>query len=179
VSGDAPRPDEGFRTEPLLWRSVGKAAVLGLVIGALAMLIAHLSDTPAAPVLVVGLPPLALMLLQLVRVSIVELPPRERAPVPIVPVAEYFVRLRHLERRLERASKDVADFDWNLRPLLARLAAERLEHRHGIRIRTEPEKARQIVGEQLWQILTTSPQAMVGPTGPDRVRELVAAISRI
>jgi len=171
--------DEQFRTEPLLWRSVGKAAALGLAIGGLGLLVARLSDTQAAPVLVIGLPPLALMLLQLVRVSIVDLPPPQRAPVPIVPVTEYFIRLRHLERRLERASKDVTDFDWNLRPLLARLAVERLEHRHGVRIRTEPDKARQIVGEQLWQILTTSPQAMVGPTGPDRVRELVAAISRI
>jgi hypothetical protein len=172
--------EDRFATEPALWRSVGRAAALGLGIGLVIELIAVLSHTATAPVLVLGAPVAVLALLQLVRASITEaLPPDPGTePRPTVVRTEYFSRLRQLERRLDSACTDPSKYEWSVRPMLAQLAAERLDHKHGISLHRDSARAREVVGEQLWQIMTTS-DTPSQPVSPARLRELVQAISRI
>lgn len=170
--------EDRFVTEPALWRSVGRAAVVGLLVGAALEVLGLLTHTATSPVLLFGLPLAAVVLLQLVRVSITDLPPPDR-PQAAAGSPERFHQLRSLERKLDAASRDPATYDWSVRPMLAELSAERLYYRHGIRIENEPERARKIMGEQLWQILTTSPGTPIPPATPARLRELVQAISRI
>jgi hypothetical protein len=172
--------EDRFATEPALWRSVGRGAALGLAIGIAIELIALLGHSETAPVLVLGVPIAVLALLQLVRASITETPPPDPVtePRPTVVRTEYFARLRQLERRLDSASTDPYKFEWSIRPMLAQLAAERLDHKHGISFHRESARAREVVGEQLWQIMTTS-DTPIQPVNPARLRELVQAISRI
>lgn len=171
--------EDRFSTEPALWRSVGRGAALGLAAGIVIELIGLLLHAETAPVLVLGLPVAVLALLQLVRASIYETPPPDPVVEPIAVRPEYFIRLRQLERRLDSATGDQAKFEWSLRPMLVQLATERLRHKHGITVEREPAKARAVMGEQLWQIMTTSPDTPSQPVSPARVRELVQAIGRI
>lgn len=171
--------EESFMTDPALWRSVGKGADVGLAVGLAIELIGVLGHSHPSPVLVIGTPVACLALLQLVRASVVEMPAPDPVMTPGVSTPEYFVRLRQLERRLDRASRDPFQFEWTVQPMLAQLAAERLRHKHGINMNHEPIQAREVVGEQLWQIMTTSPSTPSQPGTPHRLRELVEAISRI
>jgi hypothetical protein len=170
--------EERFITEPALWRSVGRGAALGLGIGIVLELIGLLIHAATSPVLLLGLPVAVLALLQLVRASIHDTPPPEPVREQRVVQPEYFMRLRQLERRLEGACRDPSKFEWSLRPFLADLAAARLSSKHGINCQHEPAKARAVVGEQLWQIMTTS-DTPIQPVKPAQLRELVQAISRI
>lgn len=170
--------EERFVTEPRLWRSVGRGAALGLAIGIVIELIGLLVHAETSPVLLLGLPVAVLALLQLVRASVHEPPPPDQVTEPSAVRPEYFMRLRQLERRLEGACSDPSKFEWSLRPLLAELAVERLSSKHGINFRHEPQTAREVVGEQLWQIMTTSDTSSQ-PVRPAQLRELVQAISRI
>jgi hypothetical protein len=171
--------EDRFATEPALWRSVIRGAAVGLGVGIVIELIGLLSHSPPSPVLALGAPVASLALLQLVRAGVAETPPPEPIPQSSGTTPEYFVRLRQLERRLDRASTDPSNFEWTLRPMLARLAAERLRYKHGIDVHREPTKAREVVGEQLWQILIVTPDTPIQPVSPAWLRELVQAISRI
>jgi hypothetical protein len=172
--------EERFQTEPALWRSVARGAACGLAIGVVIELIGLAGDNHPSPVLALGIPVACVMLLQLVRASAAELPPPEPAAhQPSGTTPEYFVRLRQLERRLESASRDPSNFEWTIRPMLAQLAAERLQYKRGINVRHEPERAREVVGEQLWQIMISTPDTPIQLVSPTRLRELVQAISRI
>jgi len=168
-----------FVTEPALWRSVGKGALCGLAIGAALELINAFSHAGGSPVLLVGMPVACLVLLQLVRAGIAESQPPDPVTAPSSVNSKYFSRLRELERRLDRACADPANFDWVVRPMLVQLAAERLQAKHGISVYRHPAHAREIVGERLWQIMTTSPDTPSQPVDPVQLRNLVQAISRI
>jgi hypothetical protein len=122
------------------------------------------------------------VIVQLVRIGIADVLPPMVVTEPESGTPEYFVRLRQLERRLELATRDSADFDWSLRPMLAQLAADRLNHRHGILFMTQPVRAREIVGEELWEIMRPPENQTGTPTRPisrQRVDELVSQIERI
>jgi hypothetical protein len=116
----------------------------------------------------------------LVRSTFHEMQPLEQHDAGItVRTAEYSVRLRQLERRLQAASVDGAKFDWSLRPLLAQLAAERLRHRHGITIRREHEAARAMLGEQLWQMISTQPDESSAALSRRQLTVLVEALEAL
>jgi hypothetical protein len=170
--------EDRFVTEPALWRSVGRGAAVGLGIGIVLELIGLLIHAATSPVLLLGLPVAVCAMLQLVRASIHETPLPEPMTERTAVRPEYFMRLRQLERRLEGACSDPSKFEWSLRPFLADLAAERLSSKHGINFQHEPAKAREVVGEQLWQIMTTS-DTQTQPVKPAQLRELVQAISLI
>jgi hypothetical protein len=170
---------EEFVTEPALWRSVARGAVLGLAIGGVLELINHFGDTQASVVPLIGMPVVCLVLLQVFRASIAEPPPPELADQSSASMPEYFLRLRQLERRLERACHDASDYEWTVRPMLAQLAAERLHFKHGVSVHRESARAREVLGEQLWQIMTIAPEGSDRPVTPSRLHELVQAISRI
>lgn len=168
-----------YVTEPALWRSVGKGALCGLAIGVVLELINLLAHAGGSAVLLVGMPVACVVLLQLVRAGTAESPLPDPVSTSSSVRSEYFSRLRQLERRLDRAVADPTNFDWTVRPMLVQLAAERLQAKHGISVYRHPAHAREIVGERLWQIMTTSPETPSQPVSPARLRELVQAISRI
>ena len=116
----------------------------------------------------------------LVRSTFHEMQPLEPHELgSTVRTAEYSVRLRQLERRLQAANIDGTKFDWSLRPLLARLATERLRQQHAITIRREPEAARAMLGEQLWQMISRQPDQPSPPLSKRQLTALVEAIEAL
>ncbi|TDW98910.1 hypothetical protein [Kribbella sp. VKM Ac-2566] len=55
--------------------------------------------------------------------------------------------------RERRAGEGSQTFARRVRPLLFELATDRLVHRHGVDPEREPERARGITGDQLWQLI--------------------------
>ena len=86
------------------------------------------------------------------------------------------VAVRRWEQRLDWSQHDADKFSRNLLPVLAELTDERLRLKHGITRSSDPRRARELVGEPLWQIL-----AEPGPR-PPKARDLstyVEALERI
>lgn len=61
--------------------------------------------------------------------------------------------VRRWESRLDRAQGDAGRFSSNLLPVLAELTDERLRLRHGITRGSDPRRARELLGDPLWQLL--------------------------
>jgi len=160
-----------------LTRRLLVAAGLGLAGGLAVLLGAAASGTRLAPELCAGIGVVGALLVQLVRELAADPPP---APQPVEPAEEpgnaYFSSLRQLERRLEAASTDGSKYDRNVRPVLARLATERLRRRYGIHLDRQPTEARQVLGDQLWS-LTIDPSVQESPARSHA--ELSALVARI
>jgi hypothetical protein len=56
--------------------------------------------------------------------------------------------------RERRAGEGSQTFTRRIRPLLLELTADRLLHRHGIDPELEPDRARELVGDRVWTLLT-------------------------
>jgi hypothetical protein len=56
--------------------------------------------------------------------------------------------------RERRAGEGSRTFVRRVQPLLLELATDRLLHQHGVDPRREPERARAITGDRLWQLIT-------------------------
>ncbi len=56
--------------------------------------------------------------------------------------------------RERRAGQGSMTFTRRIRPLLLELTRDRLVHRHGIDPELEPERAREVAGDQLWELIT-------------------------
>jgi hypothetical protein len=93
------------------------------------------------------------------------------------PAEDGLVELTALEHRLAWGSVDPDRFRERVRPVLVDLTVERLRSRHGVDPATQPEEARRILGESLWQMVTGPPPSRC-PTGPELSR-LVEAMERI
>ncbi|MFI7598626.1 hypothetical protein [Actinoplanes sp. NPDC049681] len=63
------------------------------------------------------------------------------------------VAVRRWEQQLDRAQHDGERFSRIVQPALAELADERLRLRHGITRASDPRRARELLGEPLWQVL--------------------------
>jgi hypothetical protein len=61
--------------------------------------------------------------------------------------------VRRWEQRLDWAQSDADQFSRNVLPVLAELTDERLRLRHGITRASDPQRARELIGEPLWQLL--------------------------
>jgi hypothetical protein len=103
----------------------------------------------------------------------------EVSPVEPEPEPVDFADLSSLEYRLSWGSVDRERYESRLRPLLGRLADERLRHRHGVDRARQPDRARQIVGEQLWQLMTAPPARGAPPPTPRQLAEIVSRIEAI
>ena len=90
-----------------------------------------------------------------------------------------YADLYFLEYRLSWGSVERARFEQRVRPLLVRVTDERLRQRHGVDYNHEPEKARSIVGENLWQLMTREPSTEGTPPTHREVTALVSAIEQI
>ncbi|MEV4638104.1 hypothetical protein AB0J80_12215 [Actinoplanes sp. NPDC049548] len=63
------------------------------------------------------------------------------------------VAVRRWEQQLDWAQHDAERFSRIVQPALAELADERLRLRHGITRASDPRRARELLGEPLWQVL--------------------------
>jgi hypothetical protein len=112
-------------------------------------------------------------------VAAVRLEPEPSAPGQDNPEPETggFPELYLLEHRLSWGSVDPERFELRVRPQLVRLTEERLRQRHGVDPWREPDRARGIVGEPLW-LLMTGPPTQRAPS-PGQVADLVSQLERI
>lgn len=170
--------------EPARWLSrleirLALAAVAGLI-GGVAVLVAGTTlggDLPAPLCLGIGVA--AAVLIQLVRETAVEPEPWEPTQQFVPERSEYTARLRQLERRLEAATRDGSKYDRNVRPMLARLTADRLRQKYGIDPGRHPDRAREVLGERLWALMT-APSGHAGPAPSQaQLSELVDAIEAL
>jgi hypothetical protein len=153
------------------------AAGLGLAAGLAVLLAATASNAEPPPELCAGIGVAVALLVQLVRETAADPQPLPAPTEPAeAPGNAYLSQLRQLERRLEAASTDGSKYDRNVRPVLARLATERLRQRYGIHPGRQPLEARQVLGEQLWS-LTIAPPAQDSPA--PSYAELSALVARI
>ena len=84
--------------------------------------------------------------------------------------------VRRWEQRLDWSQNDAEKFSRNVLPVLAELTDERLRLKHGITRSSDPRRARELVGEQLWQLLSEPGRR------PPKARELstyVEALERL
>jgi hypothetical protein len=109
-------------------------------------------------------------------------PPPEPLPVPPSDGSpdesrdEGLLPLASLESRLSWGGTDPDRFRHRVRPELLALTADLLRTRRGIDLRTEPDRARNILGEPLWQLITRTPTR--SPSRAELSR-LVDALERI
>jgi hypothetical protein len=61
--------------------------------------------------------------------------------------------VRRWERTLDRANADPDLYSRNVLPVLAELADERLRLRHGITRASDPRRARELLGDPMWEAL--------------------------
>jgi hypothetical protein len=155
----------------------GRLALLAaLVLGVgLAALLPQV-NVSASPAYVIGLV-VTLTLLGLLVASVRSV--ADQVPhvgVDEVPEPVPFRELVSLEERMSWGAVDRHRFDERVRPHLLRVASERVRQRHGVRLLDEPDRARAIVGDELWAFLTASPD----PDGqPVNRRQLERVVRRM
>lgn len=80
--------------------------------------------------------------------------------------------VRGWERRLEWSRSDPDGFSRNVSPVLGELIDERLRLHHGITRDSDPRRARELVGEPVWQMLSS-------PRHPLRARDITAYVETL
>ncbi|HLU45335.1 MAG TPA: hypothetical protein VKZ67_10000 [Natronosporangium sp.] len=146
-------PYQGFSAS---W--VAKQAALAGVLGALLALLVYLQlratgqHVPFGQLWALAT---ALVLLAWLMVAL------ERAPGPppppadtTIPPALPFPQVARWERRLLAANDDPEWYERVVRDRIRTVVADRLRLRHGIRLATEPERARAVLGDPLYEFLT-------------------------
>jgi hypothetical protein len=151
---------------------------LGVPLGLLAWTLFALASYRAQLGLCVAVPVVALAVWRLVVASTPPPEPPDPIPGDVEPTWGGFANLSTLEHRLSWGSVDRERYETRLRPQLARLAEERLRQRHGVDPARQPDLARQIVGEPLWQLMTGPPVSGDPPT-PRLIGDLLTYIERI
>ena len=147
----------GWRSR--LWFRLLLAAAFGLGLGVAVLLLVIAAGGGLRPELCAGVGVAAAVLIQLVRETATDPQPLpEQLDPPSRDGGNYFAKLRQLERRLEAASRDGSKYDRNVRPVLARLATERLRQKYGIDPRRQPVQAREVLGELLWSLTIAPPE---------------------
>jgi len=105
-------------------------------------------------------------------------------PIPEVGVTELpepapFRELVSLEERMSWGAVDRHRFDERVRPQLLRVTAERLRQRHGVRLADSPDRARALMGEELWRFLTAQPDPDVKPVGRRELDRVVRQMENL
>ncbi len=90
------------------------------------------------------------------RLARLVVPPPEPDPVVVRPEPsdDGLLLLTTLESRLSWGVADPYRFRERVRPELVALATDLLRTRRGVDLRSQPEQARHILGEPLWQLMT-------------------------
>jgi hypothetical protein len=88
-----------------------------------------------------------------------------------------------LARDLDLSTLTVFHLHFRLRPLLREIAAHRLRAHYGVGLDSEPERARELVGAQAWELvrpLRPPPADRLAPSPPlSYFREVVTELERI
>lgn len=72
-----------------------------------------------------------------------------RPPVPVTEIAG----LRSVETDLRMSAASAFGMEFRLKPMLRDLASWRLSRNHGIDMAAQPEAARQVLGDPLWDLI--------------------------
>ena len=96
-------------------------------------------------------------------------------PEPPAPIAE----LERIDRLVVLGAANEFDLHYRLCPLIRQLSADRLHSRHGVDLDGAPERARRLLGDELWALVR--PDRKVGRrTGPGLApAELAAHVDRL
>nr|WP_300337650.1 hypothetical protein [Actinomyces sp.] len=123
------------------------------------------------PVIVLAVPLLLLgtVLLRRIELGPPAFPVREPPAPPRVPVDR---RLSTLTWLLREATSP-RGWDRGVRPHLAQLTRDRLRESQAIDVGTDPERARALLGEELWELVSGTTPA------PRTERDLIRLIERI
>lgn len=68
-----------------------------------------------------------------------------------------FERLEALESRLRSDPRHGDQYEFTVRPVLVVVLEDRLRRHHGVDLFAEPARARELVGEQVWELLDRPP----------------------
>lgn len=108
--------------------------------------------------------------------------PDWQPPAPdLGPPDELDTRLARLEAALRYATDSRGQYERSVRPMLADLVAERLRGRHGVDLASDPRRARTILGEELWHLVSAAADREAPGAGPppaelDRLLSQVEAL---
>jgi hypothetical protein len=153
-------------------------AVGGPALGLAAWWLLRLASVAASPAYLVGAAVAGLAVVRLVRTAAASaLPPPSLADGDEEAPPRALTDLVTLEHRLAWGGVDAERFDSRVRPLLAGLVAERLRQRHGVDVARDPDRARSILGEDLWTLM--SPPARPTAPSPQELGRLVTLIERL
>jgi hypothetical protein len=86
--------------------------------------------------------------------------------------------VRRWEQRLEWSQSDPESFSRNVLPVLAELTDERLRLRHGITRASDPRRARELLGDPLWQMLDGDHGEFAGRR-PPKARDLATHVETL
>jgi hypothetical protein len=105
---------------------------------------------------------------------------RRRRRHPAVSFDEPYPTFKNVSEQLSWAQVSPRHYDMVTRPLLVRLMASRLADHHGIDLHRQPERARALVGEDVWWWLdpTRPVEGSSQPPGVD-VRTLTRLVDRL
>jgi hypothetical protein len=184
----------GAREEPVIEEPVevpvAKPRSRGLWLLRNALLIAAASTVAVAALRAGGLhAPLILIVAAFIGLRLVMLAVSEVAPPPLPkrrgggsgsssgPASDALrAAVRRWERTLDRATADPDLYSRNVLPVLAELADERLRLRHGITRASDPRRARELLGDPMWEALH-DPGRRAGKTR--EIESLVDALERL
>ena len=96
---------------------------------------------------------------------------------------ERLPELARIEREVTLATSNAFDVHFRLRPGLRETARGLLGARHGVDLDTQPERARELLGDEAWQLVRPDlepPRNRIGPgIDPEALRRTVEALERI
>ena len=100
----------------------------------------------------------AVVLLALVRATSVAQPGSGRSAFdlalrPVKPRPQRPPELVRLEQRLALAVTTAFDIHFRLRPVVSEVAAQRLWARHAVDLEAEPERAAELLGPEVWELV--------------------------
>ena len=156
-----------------------KAVVVALVVAAAVWGILDLDGLRVRPLYCFGLALTIAFLVVAVRLTIAPGEPIEPSRESATSGPQPYADLYFLEYRLSWGSVERSRFEQRVRPLLIRVADERLRQRHGVDFHADPASARTIVGEELWHLMTREPITTGKPPSHREVTAWVSAVERI
>ncbi|MEU4421909.1 hypothetical protein AB0F81_14895 [Actinoplanes sp. NPDC024001] len=150
---EAPPPEK--RGSPIP-RLVGEATLIGLTT---VVIVAGLrAGGVSIPLLLIIAALVGLRLIMFAAAAVAPPPaPRLRSriePAKAQSVDALRAAVRRWEQNLDRAHSDPELYTRNVLPVLAELTDERLRLRHGITRASDPRRARELLGENLWSELS-------------------------
>lgn len=162
---------------------LGLVVIPGIVLGLVGATALHSADVEVSGVYLTGMCIVALAVFRLGRYTLADLestPPVRHGSTP--EPRERPALLLPIERRLSAAARERRLFLVGLQPMLWDLARERVRLHDGLDLdvlRThQPTVARDLIGDDTWQWLTTSDPDGAAPT-PREIQQLVRAVGRL